>query len=62
MQTSQSDVRSDVRSEITDLTEVTLADLDALPDTVLAASLRRILRDARDPRSPLASFHSSLAD
>ncbi|WP_377268553.1 FxSxx-COOH cyclophane-containing RiPP peptide [Peterkaempfera sp. SMS 1(5)a] len=58
MQTSQ----SDVPSEITDLTRVALADLEELPDSVLAASLRRILRDASDPRSPVASFHSAMAD
>ncbi|MGA5699101.1 FxSxx-COOH cyclophane-containing RiPP peptide [Peterkaempfera bronchialis] len=56
MQTST----SDVSSEIADLTEAAWADLEELPDTVLGASLRRIVRDARDPQSPLASFHSAL--
>ncbi|WP_107101432.1 FxSxx-COOH cyclophane-containing RiPP peptide [Streptacidiphilus griseoplanus] len=58
MQTST----SDVSSEIADLTEVALTHLEQLPETALAASLRRILRDARDPDAPLAAFDSSLAD
>jgi len=58
MQTSQ----SDVSTEIADLTGVTWSDLEELPETALAASLRRILRDAKDTRSPLASFQSALVD
>jgi FXSXX-COOH protein len=54
--------QSDVSSEMTDLSGVTLADLAELPDTALAASLRRILRDVHDTHSPVASFQSALAD
>ncbi|HEX6347278.1 FxSxx-COOH cyclophane-containing RiPP peptide [Umezawaea sp.] len=49
-----------LESELLDVTGIDLARLDALPDDVLRASLRRVL--AEDPEMPeqYAAFQSSL--
>jgi FXSXX-COOH protein len=56
MQTSN----TDVTSEIADVTRVSWEELGDLPESVLAASLRRILRDAGEPQASL--FQSAIVD
>jgi FXSXX-COOH protein len=48
-----------LRSELVDLTGVDFGRLAALPESVLAASLRRIFREASEDAEPIAGFHSA---
>lgn len=48
------------RSELPDLAGLDLAALDRLPDSVLRASLARILAEHPDPADQYAAFQSSL--
>lgn len=44
------------QSDLIDLSGIDLEQLDALPDTVFAAALRRILRTDSDDATPYAGF------
>lgn len=49
------------RSELVDLSGVSLAELDQLPPNALSRSLRRILiESSRQPRAYNQNFHSSI--
>ena len=51
----------DIRSDLIDLTGVTPADFDQLPDTALAAALRRVVKDTlRGSSHPFSAFQSAL--
>ncbi|MEU4679281.1 FxSxx-COOH cyclophane-containing RiPP peptide [Micromonospora sp. NPDC023737] len=55
------DAREEVlRSDLIDLTDVDPAALDALPDTVLLAALRRLERRTAAPDAQYAGFESVL--
>jgi FXSXX-COOH protein len=47
------------RSDLVDLTGIDFGRLAALPESVLAASLRRIFREAVEDAEPIAGFHSA---
>jgi FXSXX-COOH protein len=51
---------SDREPGLIDLTDVDLARLAELPDTVLAGSLRRILTEAEEPADRYTGFQSAL--
>jgi FXSXX-COOH protein len=46
-------------SDLVDLTGVDFGQLAALPESVLAASLRRIFQEAAEDAEPIAGFHSA---
>ncbi|MET8310197.1 MULTISPECIES: FxSxx-COOH cyclophane-containing RiPP peptide [unclassified Micromonospora] len=50
----------DFRSELIDLTDLDLTELDALPVGVLVAALRRLDRRAAAPGDQYAGFESAL--
>ncbi|MEH0844886.1 FxSxx-COOH cyclophane-containing RiPP peptide [Micromonospora sp. CPCC 205711] len=52
--------KDDVRSDLIDLTELDLAELDALPSAVLVAALRRLERRGSAPGDQYAGFESAL--
>jgi FXSXX-COOH protein len=49
-----------LRSDLIDLTDLDLAELDALPGTVLMAALRRLERRGAAPGDQYAGFESAL--
>lgn len=53
---------SGFQSDRVDLTGLTLERIALLPDSVLAASLRRILTDDGDPTEQYASFQEDVTD
>ncbi len=48
------------RSDIVDLSSLTLADLPAGDQTALATALRRIMYDLETAQDPVAGFNSSV--
>lgn len=54
------DVPDDVVSDLIDLTELDLGDLDALDNPVLAGALRKIHDEIEHPEEAVAGFQSSL--
>lgn len=54
------DDHADLVSELIDVSTLSLDQIDALPDSVLRASLTRILRENAEMPSQYAAFQSSL--
>ena len=54
------DVVPDEESTLFDLTQVSLAQLSALDNSVLGRSLWRLLEEADDPPEAIAGFQSSV--
>ncbi|GGV17867.1 hypothetical protein GCM10010495_35760 [Kitasatospora herbaricolor] len=61
MSVTGADTGSGLRSDLVDVADLPLDDLDDLPDTVLGELLRRLVADAVTPGAePVAAFQSSL--
>ncbi|WP_329497268.1 FxSxx-COOH cyclophane-containing RiPP peptide [Kitasatospora herbaricolor] len=61
MSVTGADTGSGLRSDLVDVADLPLDDLDDLPDTVLGELLRRLVADAVTPGAePVAAFQSAL--
>ena len=52
--------RADPAADLIDVSDLSLADLEGLADTVVARSLRRILEEMEHPQDAVAGFQSSI--
>ena len=60
MADNQPSNRADPAADLIDVSDLSLADLEGLADTVVARSLRRILEEMEHPQDAVAGFQSSI--